>query len=249
MNTMPLPSTSKPFRDYRRLSNETEVLVQAISPLIVGAEVLVDVGAGTGSITSAFLNGRKIIAIEAARDNAAELRKCLAGSKHRIFRKSIEKLQLPEASIDAVVCCHALYYVRDVSAVIRKIFRWLKPRGLAVFVLLARTGDQSLVMSKYWKHYHQGLELPRPSSAELAKILRGLARDIKIKKTKSFCRVRTAWEQANFLSFTLDVPLDELLPDTRGDFKKFVERKRTGHRPDKLSTVHDVIFCRSGVIE
>jgi SAM-dependent methyltransferase len=224
-------------------SDETSVLLRAISPLIKGSGILLDVGAGTGAITRGLAQDRSIIAIEASPENAAELRKNIRGDDHAVICDRIENIELDKASVDSVVCTHALYYLSDLTYTLKRIFTWLRHGGIAVFVVLGERGDQSAVIRRYWRRYHPGQNGPRPSSAELITILRRLSREVRLQRVFSYCDVYTLADKRNFLSFALDVPVFKLDPSLSAELQKRLARERPYSRRGKLSTAHDIVVA------
>jgi SAM-dependent methyltransferase len=241
MTAFELPSISQSFRHHRRLGNESRVLSRAIVPLIRGCGTLVDIGAGDGSLTRILAQGRRVIAIEPSLKNASALKRALSGTKHEVICEPMENVELPARSVEALLFCHVLYYLQDVHGAVDRAFNWLKPGGVAVFVLLSSRGDQASVISKYWKRCRGGGREIESSPARLEHMLREFTTNMRTGAVQSHRSVRTKSEQDDFLSFVLDVPSRRLPPEIRTEFKQFISRKRLAYRPRQASTFHEFI--------
>jgi len=243
LNRCAAPSISRAFQYYRKASDESRVLLRAIWPFVRRSKTLLDIGAGTGDITRELAVARRIIAIEANSENAAQLKKNIGGGSHVVVCDRIENIELDEASIDAVVCIHALYYISDFANTLSRIFTWLKHGGVAVLIVLAEQGDQSALIKKYWKGYHPGSNLPRPSSRELIKAVQRHSRKVRIQRVSSYCRVKSSVDKWNLLSFALDVSMSRLSRSTMAQFERALARERPYSRRGRVSTIHDIVIA------
>jgi SAM-dependent methyltransferase len=113
----------------------TEALVSAIEPQ--STDVVLDLAAGTGELAEA-LSGRvaKVIStdlspamVEAAR------RRGVAGTEHRVM--DMEAIDLPDASVDAVVCRFGYMLVPDPALALRETRRVLRRGGRLAFATWA----------------------------------------------------------------------------------------------------------------
>ncbi len=89
---------------------------------------VVDLGAGTGILTSALLDiGADVVAVEPDQAMLAELRRRLPGVK--ALAGSAEALPLPDRSADAVLCGQAMHWF-DLGRALPEIARVLTPGGV-----------------------------------------------------------------------------------------------------------------------
>lgn len=100
-----------------------------------GQEPMLDAGAGTG------LNLRHLppgsVGLDINPRNIAILRGRLSG--HRIVEGDIELLPFPDASFATVVCTEVLEHVPDIDAALQEIHRVLKPGGVLIGSVPARS--------------------------------------------------------------------------------------------------------------
>ena len=105
----------------------TEALVAAIEP--APADVVLDLAAGTGDLTEA-LSGRVAHVISTDLSPAmveAARRRRLASTEHRVM--DMQAIDLPDASVDAVVCRFGYMLVPDLALALRETRRVLRPGG------------------------------------------------------------------------------------------------------------------------
>jgi ubiquinone/menaquinone biosynthesis C-methylase UbiE len=109
------------------------VLDVACGTGVAALEAAATVGA-TGSVVGIDLSGRMV---DAARKRADE-----CGATNVTFeRMDAERLELPDASFDVVLCALGLMYVPDAARALREMRRALRPGGRLVVVVW---GDRSL---------------------------------------------------------------------------------------------------------
>lgn len=114
-----------------------EAIRWCLEPLDNAVPRVVDLGAGTGILTTALDQlGAEVTAIEPDPDMLAELRRRLPGL--RSIAGSAEQLPLPDASADAVLAAQAMHWF-DMDRAIPEIARVLVPRG--VFAALWNIDD------------------------------------------------------------------------------------------------------------
>lgn len=103
----------------------TDALVAAIG--LAPSDLVLDLAAGTGDVAEAIAaGGARVIAtdlspvmVEAAR------RRGIAGAEHRVM--DMQAIDLPDASVDAVVCRFGFMLVPDPALAFREVRRVLKP--------------------------------------------------------------------------------------------------------------------------
>jgi SAM-dependent methyltransferase len=113
----------------------TEALVAAVRPR--PTDVVLDLAAGTGDVTAAL--GDRVqrvistdlspVMVEAAR------RRGVANAEHRVL--DMQELDLPDASVDAVVSRFGFMLVPDLSRALRETRRVLRPGGTLAFATWA----------------------------------------------------------------------------------------------------------------
>src|SRR6202034_921579 len=88
---------------------------------------VLDLGAGTGKLTAVLLGlGAQVTAVEPDAAMLGELRRGLPAV--RALPGSAERIPLPDASVDAVLCGQALHWF-DLSRALPEIARVLVPGG------------------------------------------------------------------------------------------------------------------------
>jgi 2-polyprenyl-3-methyl-5-hydroxy-6-metoxy-1,4-benzoquinol methylase len=98
-----------------------------------GLEVL-EVGSGGGHVLRMFPSAR-LTAIDVSDVYLENARRNLAGYDVRFLKGEVDKLDLPDASFDRIVCTEVLEHVVDPDAVLAAIARLLRPAGVAVITV------------------------------------------------------------------------------------------------------------------
>jgi 2-polyprenyl-3-methyl-5-hydroxy-6-metoxy-1,4-benzoquinol methylase len=98
-----------------------------------GLEVA-EVGSGGGHVLQMFPRA-KLTAIDVSSEYLAIARKNLAGYDVRFLKGEVDKMDLPDASFDRVICTEVLEHVVDPDAVLAAIARLLRPDGVAVITV------------------------------------------------------------------------------------------------------------------
>ena len=98
---------------------------------------LLDVGCGGGNTTNSFLeDGWSAVGVDFSKNMVKEANtfiKSKHGSDNLIRQASATDLSVfPDASLDVVLCLGVLYYIKDVNAAYKEIFRVLKPGGIFI---------------------------------------------------------------------------------------------------------------------
>jgi len=92
---------------------------------------IVEVGSGGGHVLRMF-PGARLTAIDVSDVYLENARKNLAGYDVRFLKGEVDKMGLPEASFDRVICTEVLEHVLDPDAVLAAIARLVRPAGVAV---------------------------------------------------------------------------------------------------------------------
>ena len=97
---------------------------------------VVEIGAGVGANLAYLPDGCHLIAVEPSRRMHPGLqeRTAAAGIDLSLLPHGAERLPLPDASVDEVICSLVLCTVRDPSAVLAEVRRVLRPGGRFRFV-------------------------------------------------------------------------------------------------------------------
>lgn len=105
---------------------------------IVGSDVVVDLGAGTGFLTfAAAPHAASVIAVDVAAPMVAQLQQLAAAAGHTHVTARVADLaefDLPAGSVDVVVSNYALHHLShaDKRALLTRARRWLRPDGRIV---------------------------------------------------------------------------------------------------------------------
>jgi ubiquinone/menaquinone biosynthesis C-methylase UbiE len=114
--------------EKRRLS-----IIRDFMGEVDGLEV-VEVGSGGGHVLRMFPHAR-LTAIDVSDLYLDLARKKLAGYEARFLKGEVDKMDLPPASFDRVICTEVLEHVVDPRAILAAIARLLRPSGIAVITV------------------------------------------------------------------------------------------------------------------
>lgn len=95
---------------------------------------LAEVGSGGGHVLRMF-RGARITAIDVSGAYLDVARRNLAGYDARFVKGEVDKLDLPAASFDRIVCTEVLEHTVDPAAVLGAIARLLRPDGVAAITV------------------------------------------------------------------------------------------------------------------
>jgi ubiquinone/menaquinone biosynthesis C-methylase UbiE len=98
-----------------------------------GLEVA-EIGSGGGHVLRMFPSAR-LTAIDVSDVYLENARRNLPGYDVRFVKGEVDKLELPAAAFDRVVCSEVLEHVVDPDAVLGAIARLLRPDGVAVITI------------------------------------------------------------------------------------------------------------------
>jgi ubiquinone/menaquinone biosynthesis C-methylase UbiE len=109
---------------------------------IDSSSVVLDLGAGTGKLTRAFV-GRagRVVAVEPGPEMLAQLRGAVPEAEAMLG--AAEAIPLADAAVDAVVCGQSFHWFRTDEA-LREIRRVLRPRGSLGLIWNTRDADDPL---------------------------------------------------------------------------------------------------------
>ena len=172
-----LEFTDAAARRLERLYLTRDIVAQRAETLrqlaAVKGEHVLDIGCGPGflceSIAAAVGPAGSVVGVDISPDLIAlcERRsppKCLAYAVG-----DATKIDMPDASFDAIVCTQVAEYVRDVDRVVSEAFRLLKPGGRNVFVATdwdavvwhSQAPDRMSRVMKSWEAHCAHPNLPR----------------------------------------------------------------------------------------
>lgn len=230
------------FIDFLRSTNEKEVLAFAISSLLKDAQVIADIGAGTGELIGRLTTPkRKIIAVEPCKDYIPHLTKKLNNNGHLVIPHKVEDVSLSPFSLDAVLFSHSLAYVDDFKNSIHKTFNWLKPGGIGVFIVLSKRGDQMHIMNKFWHFFHPNRPVLNPSAKDIEFLLSKLGQDAYKKRVSSVIKAKTHEQVLKLISFILEINPKKL----DGQAKNVLNLMRTNPYGEyEINTIHEVVFFK-----
>jgi 2-polyprenyl-3-methyl-5-hydroxy-6-metoxy-1,4-benzoquinol methylase len=109
-----------------------EIIRDMASPT-AGLDVA-EVGSGGGHVLRMFPDAR-LTAIDVSDVFLDTARKNLRGYDARFVKGEVDKLDLPAASFDRVICTEVLEHTREPEAILATIARLLRPEGVAVITV------------------------------------------------------------------------------------------------------------------
>ena len=120
-------------------------IIRAMAGASVGLDLL-EVGSGGGHVLRMFPGARSTaldvssVYLDLAREN-------LAGYDVRFIKGEVDKLDLPTASFDRIVCSEVLEHTVDPEAILATLARLLRPNGVAVITI---PNDPAIARWKRW---------------------------------------------------------------------------------------------------
>lgn len=104
-------------------------LKKAVSKITSGSKKALDIGAGTGNITSKLLDmGFEVTAVDVSKDYLAVLKKKCPEAN--IICKEIDKVDFEKESFDMITTYSVLHHFPDYLKIVSKACRWLKKNGI-----------------------------------------------------------------------------------------------------------------------
>jgi len=116
------------FVERRRLA-----IIRELMGNVDGLEVL-EIGSGGGHVLRLFPTAR-LTALDVSDVYLTIARRNLAGYAAEFVKGEVDKLDLPEASFDRIICTEVLEHVVSPDAVLAAIARLLRPSGVAVITV------------------------------------------------------------------------------------------------------------------
>jgi 2-polyprenyl-3-methyl-5-hydroxy-6-metoxy-1,4-benzoquinol methylase len=95
---------------------------------------LAEIGSGGGHVLRMFPRAR-LTAIDVSEVQLAAARKNLQGCDARFIKGEVDKLDLPPASFDRIICTEVLEHTVDPAAILATIAHLLRPTGIAVITV------------------------------------------------------------------------------------------------------------------
>jgi 2-polyprenyl-3-methyl-5-hydroxy-6-metoxy-1,4-benzoquinol methylase len=95
---------------------------------------LAEIGSGGGHVLRMFPDAR-ITAIDVSEVFLETAKKNLTGYDARFVKGEVDKLDLPSASYDRIICTEVLEHTVDPDAILATIARLLRPTGVAVITI------------------------------------------------------------------------------------------------------------------
>lgn len=134
-------ATEHPIDDYYARSPLPIRLIEqrrlAIIRDMVGdgaGQELAEIGSGGGHVLRMFPRAR-LTAIDVSPVFLETARRNLAGFDARFIKGEVDKLDLPAASFDRIICTEVLEHTVDPAAILAEIARLLRPGGVAVITV------------------------------------------------------------------------------------------------------------------
>jgi SAM-dependent methyltransferase len=161
------------FTVFDRLINDMAAVHKDAAFGGIDAPVVVELGAGTGANFDRLPVGARLHAIEPSRRMHRMLhhRAAAAGVDLHVQPSGAERIDLPDASVDEVICSLVLCTVRDPDAVIGEVRRVLRSGGRFRFVEhVAATGVRGAVqraLRRPWGWLFEGCDPHRDSASAI----------------------------------------------------------------------------------
>ena len=95
---------------------------------------LAEIGSGGGHVLRMFRDAR-LTAVDVSSVFLETARKNLAGYDVRFIKGEVDKLDLPDASFDRIICTEVLEHTQEPEAILAAIARLLRPYGVAVITV------------------------------------------------------------------------------------------------------------------
>ena len=108
-------------------------IIRAFAGDVRGLE-LAEVGSGGGHVLRMFREAR-LTAIDVSTVFLETARRNLAGYDARFIKGEVDKLDLPDASFDRIICTEVLEHTQDPEAILATLARLLRPYGVAVITV------------------------------------------------------------------------------------------------------------------
>lgn len=108
-------------------------IIRAFAGDVAGLE-LAEVGSGGGHVLRMFREA-KLTAIDVSTVFLDTARKNLEGYDVRFVKGEVDKLDLPSASFDRIICTEVLEHTQDPEAILAAMARLLRPYGVAVITV------------------------------------------------------------------------------------------------------------------
>ena len=139
---------------------------------------VVEIGPGTGANLRYYRPGTLLIAIEPNRHMHSPLQKAAQryGIELELREEGADAINLPDASVDAVVSTLVLCTVPDPAATLREVSRILRPGGRFLFLEHVRADQSHPVLrmvqrsvARPWRWFFEGCDVLRDTEATLAR--------------------------------------------------------------------------------
>jgi 2-polyprenyl-3-methyl-5-hydroxy-6-metoxy-1,4-benzoquinol methylase len=99
---------------------------------------VIDIGAGSGSVTEHYADGREVMALDVSRWCVGELERRFANAPNVTIRKGdVRELTSETGSFDSAVMINVLEHIKDDVAALRTVSRLLRPGGRIVLYVPA----------------------------------------------------------------------------------------------------------------
>ena len=146
------------WSDARPSTTRLTWLARALERIPAGSDVL-DLGCGAGvPMTRALADGRRVTGVDISARQIELARAAVPDA--RFIHADMTALELPPASLDAVVAFYSLTHVprADLPALLDAIHRWLRPGGVLVATMGAQDSpddveDDWLGAPMFFSHY------------------------------------------------------------------------------------------------
>lgn len=117
----------------RLIERRRLALIRAFAGDVRGLDVA-EIGSGGGHVLRMFRDAR-LTAIDVSGVFLDTARKNLKGYDCRFIKGEVDKLDLPAASFDRIICTEVLEHTQDPEAILAAIVRLLRPYGVAVITV------------------------------------------------------------------------------------------------------------------
>jgi ubiquinone/menaquinone biosynthesis C-methylase UbiE len=231
------------FKELMQISNEKYVIANEINKIKNHPKIVIDVGAGSGKISSYITDNKTLlILIEPDLTMAKEIKKTLRGKRYLLLQDYWEAVEITDKTVDLFIFSYVLQYIDFDINFIKRIKNLLNRNGVAVFVTTALDSDQFYLMEKFADkgYYYREIFINR--------LLDKVSKRFKIKKIKCYSNLTTKSTSKAFkaICFMLGIAPNKLGENDKDFIIKFIKSK-TLNGKFKMNNSHNLYIINKAL--